>query len=69
MTPRSTVNFELRIGPPYYSWDYGGVHFIQIVAETPYLMPKARARQQKWIEADLEALPRGMPVIVVSRYI
>ena len=28
---RCTVSFEQRIGPPYYSWNYGGVHFIQFV--------------------------------------
>ena len=37
LDPRCTVSFEQRIGPPYYSWNYGGVHFIQLVTETSYL--------------------------------
>lgn len=42
--PRSTVNFEQRIGPPYYSWDYGGVHFIQFITETGYLPSAAQPK-------------------------
>ncbi len=68
LDPRCTVNFEQRIGPPYYSWDYGGVHFIQIVTETGYLKPAARLRQNDWLQADLKALPANMPVIAVSHY-
>ncbi|MBP86885.1 MAG: hypothetical protein CMJ64_09230 [Planctomycetaceae bacterium] len=68
LDPRCTVNFEQRIGPPYYSWDYGGVHFIQIVTETGYLKPAARLRQSDWMQADLKALPPKMPVIAVSHY-
>ncbi|MAG94994.1 MAG: hypothetical protein CMJ48_14805, partial [Planctomycetaceae bacterium] len=49
LDPRCTVNFEQRIGPPYYSWDYGGVHFVQIVYETGYLRAPARERQSDWL--------------------
>jgi len=66
--PRSSVNFELRIGPPNYSWDYGGVHFVQFVSELGYLRPKARERHDAWLRADLKAIPKGMPVIVVGHY-
>ena len=68
LDPRCTVNFEERIGPPYYSWDYGGVHFIQVVTETGYLKPAARLRQSDWMQADLQALPAKTPVIAVSHY-
>jgi outer membrane protein assembly factor BamB len=68
LDPRCTVNFEQRIGPPYYSWDHGGVHFIQIVTETGYLKPTARLRQSDWMQEDLKALPPKMPVIAVSHY-
>ena len=66
--PRSTVNYEQRIGPAWYSWDYGGVHFIQFVTETHYLRSEAKARQDKWLAADLRTLPRGTPVIVATHY-
>ncbi|MDP6555693.1 MAG: PQQ-binding-like beta-propeller repeat protein [Pirellulaceae bacterium] len=68
LDPRCTVNFEQRIGPPYYSWDYGGVHFIQFVTETGYLRPTARLRHHDWLQADLKALPPKMPVIAISHY-
>ena len=68
LDPRCTVSFEQRIGPPFYSWDYGGVHFIQFVTETYYLRSAAQLRQRDWLNADLKALPRGMPVIAISHY-
>ena len=68
LDPRCTVSFEQRIGPPYYSWDYGGVHFIQIVSETSYLRSVAQERQSDWLQADLKALPAGTPVIAISHY-
>ena len=68
LDPRSTLNFERRIGPPYYSWDYGGVHFVQFVTETSYLRPAAQERQAAWLKADLAAIPAKTPVIVVSHY-
>ena len=66
LDPRSTLNFEQRIGPPYYSWDYGGVHFVQFVTETAYLGPAAQERQTAWLRADLAAIPPKTPVIVVA---
>jgi outer membrane protein assembly factor BamB len=68
LDPRCTVSFEQRIGPPYYSWNYGGVHFIQLVTETSYLQSPAKIRQQDWITADLKSLSPGTPVIAVSHY-
>ncbi|MCP4816601.1 MAG: PQQ-binding-like beta-propeller repeat protein [Planctomycetaceae bacterium] len=68
LDPRCTVSFEQRIGPPYYSWNYGGVHFIQLVTETGYLQSPAKIRQQDWITADLKSLAPGTPVIAVSHY-
>ncbi len=66
--PRSTVNFEQRIGPTYYSWDYGGVHFVQFVTETSYLGSQGQQRQRDWLKADLQAIPPKTPVIAVSHY-
>lgn len=68
LDPRSSANYELRVGPTHYSWDYGGVHFVQIVSELGYLRPKARQRHDAWLQADVKAIPQGMPVIVVSHY-
>ena len=68
LDPRCTVSFEQRIGPPYYSWNYGGVHFLQLVSETGYLRTPARERQSDWLQADLGSLPPQTPVIAISHY-
>ncbi len=68
LKPRSTAYYEARVGPPYYSWDYGGVHFVQFVTELHYLSAAARARQQAWLAADLKAVPTGTSVIVATHY-
>ena len=68
LDPRCTVSFERRIGPPYYSWNYGGVHFVQLVVELQYLRTAAQVRQREWLQADLGALPKGTPVIAVAHY-
>jgi outer membrane protein assembly factor BamB len=64
----TTVNYEARIGPPYYSWDYGGVHFIQLITELNYLRPEASKRHHAWLAADLKALRPNTPVIAISHY-
>jgi outer membrane protein assembly factor BamB len=68
LRPRSTINYELRIGPPSYSFDYGGVHFVHFVTEDAHLRPEARARQQRWLTRDLQAIPRGTRVVAISHY-
>ncbi|MFP6700092.1 MAG: hypothetical protein VB861_00015, partial [Planctomycetaceae bacterium] len=68
LDPRCTVSFEQRIGPPYYSWNYGGVHFVQFVTETSYLRSEAQLRQRDWMTADLKSLPAATPVIAISHY-
>lgn len=68
LDPRCTVSFEQRIGPPFYSWNYGGVHFVQFVTETSYLRAPASDRQRDWMRADMGALAPKTPVIVISHY-
>jgi len=64
----STRNYEARIGPAHYSFDYGGVHFIHLITELNYLQPEARKRQAAWLAADFKALLPGTPVIAISHY-
>lgn len=74
--------FEGCFGPAYYSFDFGGVHFITLDCNT---VVKRRGkntidacldpRQMAWLRADLEAIPERMPIIcgvhipIVSTYI
>ncbi|MFH1616842.1 MAG: PQQ-binding-like beta-propeller repeat protein [Planctomycetota bacterium] len=68
LKPRSTINYELRVGPPYYSWNYGGVHFVQFVTEMHFVGPEFQKRQEAWIQADLKSIPKDMPVIIATHY-
>ena len=36
---KGVSNFELVIGPTYYSWDYGNRHFVALVSETSASVP------------------------------
>ena len=65
---RSTRNYEARIGPTHYSFDYGGVHVVHFVTEFEYLQAEATKRQEAWLAADFKALPPGTPVIAISHY-
>ncbi len=62
----SVGNYEAKIGPPHFAWDYGGVHFTAFVTELHYLSEEARARQVAWIEADLAAQPPATPIVLIS---
>ena len=64
----TTVNYEARIGPAHYSFDYGGVHFVHLVTELNYLQPEAKKRQEAWLVADFKALRPKTPVIAISHY-
>ena len=61
---RDISNYELKIGPPYYSWDYGNRHFVAFVSELDYLTPTVRARQAAWLERDLALQPKDKEIIL-----
>jgi len=74
--------FNEYFGPAYYSFDYGGVHFITIDGNTVVERQGKNTidacldpRQMAWLKADLEAVPERMPTIcgvhipIVSTYI
>jgi hypothetical protein len=74
--------FNDCFGPSYYSFDYGGVHFVTLDANT--VVPREGKntidacldpRQTAWLRDDLEAVPKQIPIIcgvhipIVSTYI
>ncbi|NLF93274.1 MAG: PQQ-binding-like beta-propeller repeat protein [Oligosphaeraceae bacterium] len=61
-----TKNFLDCFGPPYWSWQQGGIHFIAPVSEEHFLLPGEKIRHQRWLEATLLSLPAGSQVIVVT---
>ncbi|MEZ5416696.1 MAG: metallophosphoesterase [Vicinamibacterales bacterium] len=58
--------FRARLGPTYYSFTHGGIHFVGLdtvdIADLWY-HGHVDAAQLAWLRADLAATPRGMPVV------
>ncbi len=61
---RSVRNFQAKIGPPYFSWDCGGIHFIALTTETGYLSKESNDRQWAWVERDLALQPKTKPIVI-----
>lgn len=62
----STYNYRRNLGPAWYSWDYGPVHFVTYVSEASFLTENEQVRQGRWLERDLAAQPEGRPVVLVT---
>jgi outer membrane protein assembly factor BamB/predicted phosphodiesterase len=52
-----TRNFEATLGPTYYSFDWGGYHFVIYATEGSYFSAADRARKERWLVADLALQP------------
>lgn len=59
-------NYAECFGAPYYSWNFGGIHFIAPLSEYRLLPPAEQKRQFNWIDADLKLLPPETPVMVLT---
>ncbi|MEJ2701698.1 MAG: metallophosphoesterase [Sedimentisphaerales bacterium] len=62
--------FNDCFGPSYYAFDYGGVHFITLDANTVVGREGKNTidacldpRQMAWLKSDLEAVPEQIPII------
>ena len=65
----SVHHFNMYCGPAYYSWNYGGRHFLSYNSVAGGFMSKAaQARQRAWTKADLDMLEPGTEVVTVSHY-
>ena len=64
--PARLRNFTEHIGAPYFSWNYGGIHFIAPVSEFHQLTKPEQTKQHAWMKNDLELLAPGTPVIVIT---
>ncbi len=63
--PVPVTPYDHHLGPRWYSFDYGGVHFAAIDWTTHHLGFDAEA-QERWLQADLAALVPGTPVILLT---
>ncbi|MCJ7465160.1 MAG: metallophosphoesterase [Maribacter sp.] len=57
------------LGPDYYSFNYGGLHFISIDAldfQNLYYFGGVDSLQLKWLENDLRSIPKETPIITFN---
>ena len=52
---RWTTNYESVLGPTYYSFDWGGRHFVLYPNEDAVIAPVDVELKTKWLESDLQA--------------
>ena len=61
--------YRQRLGPNYYSFTFGGVHFVGLdsvdIADLWYY-GHVDATQLAWLRADLQRLPAGTPVVTFN---
>jgi hypothetical protein len=56
-------------GPDYYSFTYGGVHFVALntlMTDDSAYYGRVDQVQLEWLKRDLERLPRAMPVVTFN---
>ena len=57
-------NYQRVIGPFYYSFDWGGRHFVAFSKEDSYLTTTDRDRKDSWLINDLSSQPEGIENVV-----
>ena len=60
-----TRHFEAVFGPSYYSFDWGGCHFVFYPNEQSFFSPEDQARKEVWFWTDLELQPADREIVVV----
>jgi len=61
--------YRSRLGPNYYSFDYGGVHFIgldSVDIDDLWYYGHVDALQLEWLAGDLATVPPSMPVVTFN---
>ncbi|MDK2992001.1 MAG: hypothetical protein PWP48_1234 [Clostridiales bacterium] len=62
-------DFKDKIGPLYYSFNYGGVHFIMLDSAVNFeLDEKFGKAQLSWLVNDLSGISADMPVIIFAHH-
>ena len=60
-----TRHFEAVFGPSYYSFDWGGCHFVFYPNEQSFFSPADQERKEVWFWADLALQPADREIVVV----
>jgi 3',5'-cyclic AMP phosphodiesterase CpdA len=59
-----TRNFEQILGPTYYSFDWGGCHFVLNPTEDHFFSTSDRKRKEQWFWSDLALQPENQEIII-----
>ena len=57
-------NYQQVLGPVYYSFDWGGRHFVAFSKEDSYFTQADMARKDRWLIEDLSAQPNGRETVL-----
>ena len=60
-----TRNYRQVFGPAYYSFDWGGRHFVAYANEDYYFSPYDLIYKQRWLRQDLALQPEGRETVVM----
>lgn len=61
--------YHQRLGPTYYSFTYGGVHFVgldTVDIDDLWYYGHVDARQLEWLANDLATIPPSMPIVTFN---
>ncbi len=58
------LNYQGVLGPVYYSFDWGGRHFVAFSKEDSYFTQADIARKDRWLIEDLSAQPDGRETVL-----
>ena len=62
--------YEKLFGPVWYSFNVGGVHFVNLPVNYGDKVPSYSADDlYNWLRKDLDAIPRNTPVIVITHHL
>ena len=64
----SVTHFNLFCGPSYYSWHYGGRHFVVFNTAISHGTPAKRQRQRDWTRDLIARLPQGTEVVLFAHH-
>jgi len=56
--------YRQLLGPMYYSWDWGGIHFVALDGTSLPYQEKLGEDQLAWLNADLQFQPDDKPLVV-----
>ena len=57
-------NYQQVLGPVYYSFDWGGRHFVAFSKEDSYFTQADIARKDRWLIEDLSVQPEGRETVL-----